>query len=77
MNVLAIDRRLIVGSCIAANRIAYILFTPALFEGVIGRGIYRMGMRGGRNGTLCPHYDTLTGPIDAVSDHAAIFADIS
>lgn len=64
-------------TCTAANRIDYILLSPRLFKNVEGGGIFRMGMWGGKNGTLWPHYDTLTSPVDAASDHAALFADIA
>jgi hypothetical protein len=36
-----------------------------------------MGVWGGKNGTLFPHYATITKPIEAASDHAAIYADIT
>ena len=48
-----------------------------LYAKVTGGGIYRMGAWGGKNGTLWPHYDTLTKAIDAASDHCAIYADIT
>src|SRR5439155_7104066 len=64
------------GNCTAANRIDYILLSPALFARATGGGIFRKGAWGGTNGTLWPHYDTLTKPSDAASDHAAIYADI-
>jgi hypothetical protein len=31
----------------------------------------------GKNGTLWPIYGTMTRPIHAASDHAAIYADIN
>jgi hypothetical protein len=64
------------GSCTAADRIDYILLSPALFAKATGGGIFRMGAWGGKDGTLWPHYDTLTKATDAASDHAAIYADI-
>lgn len=64
------------GTCTAANRIDYILLSPALFAKVTGGGIFRMGAWGGKNGSLWPHYDTVTTATDAASDHAAIYADI-
>ena len=36
---------------------------------------HRLGAWGGKNGTLWPHYDTLTKAIDAASDHSAIYAE--
>jgi hypothetical protein len=65
-----------VGTCTAANRIDYILLSPALFAKVTGGGIFRMGAWGGKNGSLWPHCDTVTKATDAASDHAAIYADI-
>ena len=64
------------GTCTAANRIDYILLSPALFAKVTGGGIFRLGAWGGKNGTLWPHYDTVMKATDAASDHAAIYADI-
>jgi hypothetical protein len=43
---------------------------------VTAGGIFRMGAWGGKNGSLWPHYDTVTQATDAASDHAAIYADI-
>ncbi len=40
-------------------------------------GTFRTGGWGGKNGTLWPHYDTITKVTDAASDHAAIYADLS
>jgi endonuclease/exonuclease/phosphatase family metal-dependent hydrolase len=65
------------GSMTAANRIDYLLLSPALFAKASGGGIYRMGAWGGTNGTLWPHYDTITKAADAASDHAAIYADVN
>jgi hypothetical protein len=35
-----------------------------------------MGVWGGKNGTLFPHYDTMTQSVHAASDHAAIYAEV-
>ena len=32
---------------------------------------------GCKNGTLFPHYETMTKPIHAASDHAPIYADVN
>jgi hypothetical protein len=32
---------------------------------------------GGKNGTLWPIYETMTAPVHAASDHAAVYADIA
>jgi endonuclease/exonuclease/phosphatase family metal-dependent hydrolase len=65
------------GTGTAANHIDYILLSPALFGKATGGGIFRMGAWGGVNGTLWPHYDTVTKVADAASDHAALFADLT
>jgi hypothetical protein len=36
-----------------------------------------MGVWGGKNGTLFPHYATITKEVETASDHAAVYADIS
>ena len=38
--------------------------------------MFRKGVWGGKNGTLFPHYPTMTRATEAASDHAAIYADI-
>ena len=58
-----------------SNKIDYILCSPALMTAMTGGGIWRMGVWGGTNGTLFPHYDTIKDKSDAASDHAAIWAD--
>ena len=65
------------GSMTAGNRIDYLLLSPALFKKATGGGIWRLGAWGGVNGTLWPHYDTVTKATDAASDHAAIYADVA
>jgi hypothetical protein len=59
------------------EKIDYLLLSPSLFDKVIGGGVFRTGVWGGKNGTLWPIYATMTKPIHAASDHAAIFADIN
>jgi hypothetical protein len=39
--------------------------------------IVRMGAWGGKNGTLWPHYPTLTRAVEAASDHCAVYVDIN
>ncbi len=65
------------GTGTAANHIDYILMSPPLFTKATGGGIFRMGAWGGKNGTLWPHYNTLTSATDAASDHAALYADLT
>lgn len=64
------------GSCTARNKLDYVLLSPALFAATTGGGILRKGVWGGRRGTLWPIYETMTRPVHAGSDHAAIYADI-
>jgi endonuclease/exonuclease/phosphatase family metal-dependent hydrolase len=61
----------------ATQKIDYLLLSPALFAKVKGGAIFRMGVWGGKKGTLFPHYATITTPIEAASDHAAIYADFT
>jgi endonuclease/exonuclease/phosphatase family metal-dependent hydrolase len=64
------------GYCTARNKLDYVLLSPGLFELATGGGIHRDGVWGGRRGTLWPIYDTMTRPVHAGSDHAAIYADV-
>ena len=59
------------------DKIDYVLLSPALYSKVIGGAVFRTGVWGGKNGTLFPHYDSMTRSIHAASDHAAIYADIN
>jgi endonuclease/exonuclease/phosphatase family metal-dependent hydrolase len=60
-----------------SQKIDYVLLSPALFGRVLGGAVFRTGVWGGKNGTLWPHYQTMTKAIHAASDHAAIYADIN
>lgn len=60
----------------AGQKIDYLLLSPKLFERVTRGGIFRKGVWGGKNGTLFPHYEEMTKPVHAASDHAAIWADV-
>jgi endonuclease/exonuclease/phosphatase family metal-dependent hydrolase len=64
------------GNGTASNKIDYILMSPPLFAKVTGGSIFRMGVWGGTNGTLFPHFPEITNAAEAASDHAAIVADI-
>ena len=63
------------GSGTASNKIDYVLCSPQLFARLQGGGIFRMGVWGGKNGTLFPHYDTVHKAEEAASDHAAIWGE--
>ncbi|MBF6328191.1 endonuclease/exonuclease/phosphatase family protein [Nocardia transvalensis] len=64
------------GNGTKSNKIDYLLLSPALFARTTRAGIFRKGVWGGVNGTLFPHFDTMTSKVHAASDHAAIYADI-
>ncbi|HKT00159.1 MAG TPA: endonuclease/exonuclease/phosphatase family protein [Rugosimonospora sp.] len=63
-------------SCTARNKLDYVLLSPRLYAAATGGGILRKGVWGGRRGMRWPIYDTMTQPVHAGSDHAAIYADI-
>lgn len=65
------------GNATKSDKIDYVLLSPALFAKVTGGRIFRMGVWGGKNGTLFTHYDTIKVKTDQASDHAAIYADIN
>jgi endonuclease/exonuclease/phosphatase family metal-dependent hydrolase len=59
-----------------SNKIDYLLLSPALFALAQAGGIYRKGVWGGTHGTLFEHYPEITKPVEAASDHAAIWAEL-
>jgi endonuclease/exonuclease/phosphatase family metal-dependent hydrolase len=65
------------GNGTKSNKIDYLLLSPAMFQRVTTGGVWRKGVWGGKNGTLFPHYDEMTKPVHAASDHAAVWADIN
>jgi endonuclease/exonuclease/phosphatase family metal-dependent hydrolase len=65
------------GNGTQSNKIDYILLSPALFQKATGGEIFRMGVWGGKNGTLFPHFPEITKAVEAASDHAAIVAEIN
>ncbi len=50
--------------------------SPMLCQKVLKGGIERRGVWGGKNGTLFPHLPSMKSPIDAASDHAALWVDV-
>jgi endonuclease/exonuclease/phosphatase family metal-dependent hydrolase len=60
-----------------SQKIDYVLLSSALYDNVIGGGTFRTGVWGGKNGTLWPHHQSITRPVHAASDHAALYADIN
>lgn len=76
-NYVEVDgRRGTFGNCAASDHIDFILLSPALFGKVTGTSVERRGIWGGANGTLFPHYDTITKPAEAASDHALVWVDL-
>jgi endonuclease/exonuclease/phosphatase family metal-dependent hydrolase len=64
-------------NCAPSQKIDYILMSPELFAKVTGGQVFRMGVWGGTNGTLFPHYPEMTEPVHAASDHAAVWVDLA
>ena len=60
-----------------SEKIDYILLSPELFTRVGKAGVFRKGVWGGKNGDLWEHYDNMTDPVHAASDHAAIWAELN
>jgi endonuclease/exonuclease/phosphatase family metal-dependent hydrolase len=64
------------GDGTATDKIDYILMSPKLLPRVLGGGIERRGVWGGKNGTLFPHFPEIQTKINAASDHAALWVDL-
>lgn len=64
------------GLCNAANKIDYILLSPALFAKVQRGGVFRKGMWPGSRPKRWETYEELTRPQEAGSDHAAVWVDV-
>ena len=60
----------------AADKIDYLLLSPSLYDRVTGGAIFRKGVWGGVHGDRWPIYPTMTRPVEAASDHAALWADL-
>jgi endonuclease/exonuclease/phosphatase family metal-dependent hydrolase len=65
------------GNGTKAENFDHILLSPALYTHVTGGAIFRMGAWGGKNGTLWPHYPTMTCAVEAASDHCAVYVDLN
>lgn len=65
------------GNGTASNKFDYLLLSPALWSKVTAAGVHRLGVWGGTNGTIFPHYPEMTEPVHAASDHAAVWADLN
>lgn len=64
------------GSCLAANKIDYILLSPELFGRVTAGGVFRQGMWPGVRPTKWEAYSEITRKQEAASDHAAVWVDL-
>ncbi|PKP94135.1 MAG: endonuclease/exonuclease/phosphatase [Alphaproteobacteria bacterium HGW-Alphaproteobacteria-16] len=62
--------------CSAANKIDYLLLSPALFDLVQAGGIFRKGMWPGSRPRRWEPYAEVGRKADAASDHAAIWAEL-
>ena len=58
-----------------SQKIDYILLSPDLAGRLTAGGVERRGVWGGKNGTLFPHLPEITSPIEAASDHAALWVE--
>jgi hypothetical protein len=65
------------GLCNAANKIDYLLLSPALFKKVTSGGVVRSGMWPGSRPARWEAHPEVARPQDAGSDHAAIWVDFS
>lgn len=64
------------GLCNAADKIDYMLLSPDLFTKVMGAGVFRKGMWPGSRPRRWDVYPELGRPIEAGSDHAALWVDL-
>jgi endonuclease/exonuclease/phosphatase family metal-dependent hydrolase len=64
------------GASTAANKIDYLLLSPALWNAMRVGGINRIGIWPGTRPAKWPVLDTLTEPVEAASDHAAVWCDL-
>ena len=64
------------GNGTKSSKIDYILMSPNLSERVVRGGINRLGVWGGKNGTLFTHLSTIKKKTDSASDHAALWVEI-
>ncbi|MGH6903394.1 MAG: endonuclease/exonuclease/phosphatase family protein, partial [Geminicoccaceae bacterium] len=64
------------GLCNASNKIDYLLLSPQLFAQVQAGGVFRKGMWPGSRPRRWDVYPELSRPVEAGSDHAAIWVDV-
>lgn len=65
------------GRCAARDRLDHILLSPALAERMVQGGIFRGGLWDGTGGRRWEVYPEIIGPLDAASDHAAVWVDLA
>lgn len=63
-------------TCKAANKIDYLLLSPALFATVTAGGVWRKGMWPGSKPKRWDAYPQLDKKENAGSDHAAVWVDL-
>jgi len=64
------------GGSTASNKIDYMLLSPALFAKATAGGVFRKGMWPGVRPRKWDAYPEITRPIEAASDHAALWVDV-
>ncbi len=64
------------GSCTAGNKIDYLLLSPKLFAKVTAGGVDRKGLWPGVHPKKWDVFPEVTKPIEAASDHAAVWVDL-
>ncbi|MBS0970203.1 endonuclease/exonuclease/phosphatase [Chimaeribacter arupi] len=64
------------GNCNADNKLDYILLSPALWDKVKAGGVLRKGMWPGVRPVKWEAYPEIKEPINAGSDHAALWVDL-
>lgn len=63
------------GNGTKSGKFDYLLMSPALSAAVKSGRVERLGVWGGKNGTLFPHLNEIKTAKDAASDHAALVAE--
>jgi endonuclease/exonuclease/phosphatase family metal-dependent hydrolase len=61
------------GSGSKSNKLDYILLSPQLWDRILDADVERRGVWAPKT---FPHFDTVLGPMDAASDHAAVWVDL-
>lgn len=64
------------GLCNPNDKIDYLLLSPELFASVARGGVVRLGMWPGSQPVRWDVFDSVERPIDAASDHAALWVDV-